>query len=313
MATSLKNGFRTLTSKGTVFFYLTVVLLITSLALALVAFGLPSDKTSAPAKGDLVAVVNGEPITKDDFINKMMERGAEAELENMITERLIMQEATKAGVTIRDEDVDLEMDEIKSQFKTDLEFTMALSYSNLTEEDLREQVRLNLMVEGLLKDDISVTEESLLAYFEEHKAEFSQEEEVRASHILLNSMEEAEEVKGLLDEGQDFATLAQEKSADEGTAPVGGDLGFFRRGVMAKEFEEVAFSLSPGEVSDVVETTFGYHIIRVDEVREAADPNFEESRDTIYDILFGEALNEKAQEWLAGLKAKARIENYLSK
>jgi len=307
---SSKTGIGGLVAKGNPFFYVTIGLLVVCLVLGVVAFGSPA---TGPASGDnIIAMVNDEPITKDELLAELKNAGAGAELDRMISERLIMQEASKMGITITEERLQEEIDKIKEQFSSEWEYTMALSYSNMTEDILKERLRLNLLVEEILKDRIEVTEEQARQYFEDNKDDFAQQEEVHARHILLTTEEEAMEVKRLLDQGEDFAALAKERSSDTSNSDQGGDLGFFGRGRMAQEFEDAAFSLEIGETSGPVSTAFGYHIIRVDDKKEYAEARFEDVRDEVHEILFREALNNLAMEWLSEIRGKANIRNYLS-
>ncbi len=132
---------------------------------------------------------------------------------------------------------------------------------------------------------VEITDEQLLEYYEQHKEEFRHEEQVRARHILFKlaqqaGAEEESRVRGeaettlqRIQAGEDFAALASQLSADPVSAQQGGDLGFFKRGEMVKPFEEMAFELKPGVVSDPVRTDFGYHLIKVEEVQQAGyDP-----------------------------------------
>ena len=122
----------------------------------------------------------------------------------------------------------------------------------------------------------SVTEEAVRADYDKFVAEFVPTEEIRASHILVASEEEAKAVKAELDGGADFATLAKEKSIDPGAAN-GGDLGFFAKGMMVAPFEAAAYALTDiGQVSEPVQSQFGWHVIRLEEKRQSAPPAFEE-------------------------------------
>ena len=122
----------------------------------------------------------------------------------------------------------------------------------------------------------SVTEEAVRADYDKFVAEFVPTEEIRASHILVASEEEAKAVKAVLDGGADFATLAKEKSIDPGAAN-GGDLGFFAKGMMVAPFEAAAYALTDiGQVSEPVQSQFGWHVIRLEEKRQSAPPAFEE-------------------------------------
>jgi peptidyl-prolyl cis-trans isomerase C len=122
----------------------------------------------------------------------------------------------------------------------------------------------------------AVTEEAVRASYDKFVAEFVPSEEIRASHILVPTEEEAKAVKAELDGGADFATLAKEKSIDPGAAN-GGDLGFFGKGMMVAPFEAAAYALTEiGQVSEPVQSQFGWHVIRLEEKRQSAPPAFEE-------------------------------------
>lgn len=135
-----------------------------------------------------------------------------------------------------------------------------------------------------IKGEVTLTEEDMLQYYEEHESEFDKGKEVRARHILFRLAQDAdeateaavkkkaEEVLQQLRDGADFAEMAKEYSEDTGSGENGGDLGFFTKGRMVPEFEEAAFALAEGEISDLVRSQFGYHIIKVEETREEPDP-----------------------------------------
>lgn len=156
---------------------------------------------------------------------------------------------------------------------------------------------------------VNVTDADVKAYYEKNKAEFSEPESVKASHILIRVPQDADEkawkeaenkikdIKKKLDGGADFAKLAQEMSDDPGSKAKGGDLGFFSKGRMVPEFEEVAFSLKVGEVSQPVKTPFGYHLIKVFEKKEAREKSFDEVKEQVKQNL----LNQKRREALDAL------------
>ncbi len=159
-----------------------------------------------------------------------------------------------------------------------------------------------------LKDEVTVSEDELSQYYEEHQSEFHKEKEVKARHILFQIgqevaeetvtpvQEKAEDVLRQLKEGADFAELAQQYSDDPGSKENGGDLGFFTRGSMVPEFEEVAFSLEAGQMSELVRSQFGFHIIQVDEVREEEKEPYDTAKSTITDRLKSAKAKETAAE-----------------
>ncbi|MBA7689143.1 Foldase protein PrsA [subsurface metagenome] len=144
------------------------------------------------------------------------------------------------------------------------------------------------MINSILEEtrnQVSISDEELLEYYNENKESFLEPEQVHARHILVETEEEANNLLLQLKEGlTDFAELAKEKSIGP-SAPSGGDLGFFARGQMVKEFEDAAFSLEPGKISEVVQTQFGYHIIKCEEKKEEYSPTFEEAKEQISDTL----------------------------
>ena len=160
-------------------------------------------------------------------------------------------------------------------------------------------LKQQIVVQEYAIKDIEVSEEEVEA---EYNSLFGNVQEVQASHILVDDLETAELIKEKLDAGADFAELAIEYSKDPGSGQKGGELGFFPRGQMVPAFEEVAFSLSVGEISDPVESQFGYHIIFVtDQV--VYDKTFEEAEEEIRTNLqlnqaeqFHVVLNEMKEE-----------------
>ena len=185
------------------------------------------------------------------------------------------------------------------------------AYFEANKEELRipEQrvVDYLLLDENALRDSIEISEDELFDYYEANPDEFTQEEQVRARHILLQvgsdrTEQQAEEqilaIRDRLEAGEDFASLATELSDDPGSKARGGDLGFFGRGQMIGEFEEAAFTAQPGEVVGPVKTNFGYHLIEVEERREAGRSSFAESQEQIR----GRLLSQRAQD-LAESKA----------
>ena len=153
-----------------------------------------------------------------------------------------------------------------------------------------------------VKINDAVSEADAKKIFDEKIAGLEPEQEIRARHILVATEDEAKEVAERLKKGEDFATLAKEKSKD--ASAEGGDLGFFARGQMLKPFEEAAFALDVGQISEPVQTQFGWHIIKVEEKRDQAVPTFDQVKEAIVSQL----VQAKAQEVVTGLREAAKIE-----
>lgn len=148
----------------------------------------------------------------------------------------------------------------------------------------------------------AVSEDTAKKIYDEKIATMKPQQEIHARHILVATEEEAKKVKERLKNGEDFATVAKEVSKDSGTE--GGDLGFFTRGQMLKPFEDAAFALEVGQISDPVQTQFGWHIIKVEEKRDQPLPTF----DQVKDAIVAQLVQQKAQEVVTGLRDAAKIE-----
>src|SRR5262249_8933169 len=148
----------------------------------------------------------------------------------------------------------------------------------------------------------AVTEDAAKKIYDEKISQIKPEQEIHARHILVDTEAEAKEIEERLKKGEDFATLAKEKSKDANSE--GGDLGFFTRGTMLKPFEDAAFALEVGQISDPVQTQFGWHIIKVEEKRDQPLPTF----DQVKEAIIAQLVQQKAQEVVTGLRASAKVE-----
>ncbi|MEI5906777.1 peptidylprolyl isomerase [Bacillus spongiae] len=242
--------------------------LITSITLSASLIGL-----SACSIGDDVVVkTNAGNITQDDLYKELLEVNGAAVLEKMIQEKLL-----KDNYSVSEKEIDSELKTVKEQFSSDEEFEAALASSGLDEDTFKEQIEMNLLQEKAITDGVKVTDEELKTYFEENKDEFTL---ATASHILVEDENTAKEIKKQLEDGEDFAKIAQEKSTDPGSAQNGGSLGEFKKGDMVPEFSEVAFSIELNKISEPVKSQFGYHIIKV---TERTEKTFDENKDEIKD------------------------------
>ncbi|TYP77702.1 peptidylprolyl isomerase [Paenibacillus methanolicus] len=262
--------------------------------------------------GETMATVNGTKISKDQLYDAMLEQGGESTLNNLISDELLNQEAEKAGVTVTDADVEKEIANIKKNFPSEEEFNAALAQNGMTLESFKEQVPPQVKLRKILEPKSGVTDEQVKQYYEDNKASYDTQEQVQASHILVATKQEAEAILKQLNEGADFATLAKEKSTDTTSAVNGGDLGFFQKGMMVAAFEQAAFALkNPGDLSPIVETEHGFHIIKLTEHKAAKQSTFEENQTAIKDQLVNQKVSEIASTWIEEIRAKATITNKL--
>ncbi|WP_454192374.1 foldase protein PrsA [Paenibacillus sp. Marseille-Q7038] len=260
---------------------------------------------------EAVASVNGTKITKDDLYNELVALGGASTLDNMITMELIDQAAAEANVSITEEDVNAEIEALKTQFGGEEALNAALAQSGMTLDNLKENTEIQVKIRKILEPQTKVTDEDISTYYEENKDSFATPEQVKASHILVATKEEAEAIKKELDGGADFATLASEKSTDTASAVNGGDLGFFGEGQMVEEFEKAAFSMEINEISEPVKTENGYHIIKKTDHKEAANPTLEDKKEEIRKLLVDQQVSELSPTWLSDLRSNAKITNKL--
>ena len=265
------------------------------------------EKAAAKELGkDAIAIVNGEKISKDDYKKEMSFYGAmlasRQNLKNsivqmMVQDKLISDDMKANKIEVADKDVnDAFLNSVK-QFGGQEQFDKMLDDYNMDVEKFKETVRKDLMYqkhkEWFTKEH-PVTDEEIKQYYEDNKDQFAKRD---ASHILVEDEKTAKEIKEKLDNGEDFAKLAKEYSKDTANAENGGNLGTFSKGQMVKEFEDAAFNLKEGEISEPVKTQFGYHIIKLNKVADSIEDNKEAITNALTDKKYADyikELNEKA-------------------
>lgn len=193
--------------------------------------------------------------------------------------------------------------------------------------DIKERLELftgDLLATEYIKSEIiskvNVTEDEMDQYYKAHQDEFRSPEMVRARHILIkvdrtaseddkkNAREKAEGILKRIKAGEDFAKLANEVSDDTGSKTKGGDLGLFPKGRMVPAFEQAAFSLKPGEVSDVIESPFGFHIIKVEEKKEAGIETYEQAKDKVKEKVLNILAAGRVSEFIEKALKDAKVE-----
>jgi peptidyl-prolyl cis-trans isomerase C len=247
-------------------------------------------------------------------------------LQQMIDGELIYQIAQNTRVANEEQQLDAAMAQVKARFGNDAEFKRGMQQQGLTESELRDLLRRNLIVENFVETQVvpgqQVTDAEIKEFYDKNPETFTGPEQVRASHILIKvdasasaadkqkARAEAESLLRQIRSGADFAKLAQENS-DCPSGNQGGDLGYFGRGQMVKPFEEKAFSMQPGDVSGVVETQFGYHIIKLNEKRAAGKVPLDEVKGKLAASLQQRKVSQAVNSLVSEARKKAKIEIFL--
>jgi peptidyl-prolyl cis-trans isomerase C len=313
--------------------------------------GVPAGATAAqpdaakpvPAQlPDVLAKVNGESITKSDFEDAIKSAEQQAGspvppeqrdrvyreiLDQMIGFKLLTQESKTRKVDVPDADVEAQIVRLKQQFPNEDQFKQALAQRHMTLEQVRADARKSMAISKLVEDEVAakvaVKPEDIQTFYQQNPQNFQESEKVHASHILISAAKtadaatkakaraKAESILKDIKAGKDFATLAKENSEDPGSAANGGDLGFFPKGQMVPPFESAAFSLKPGTVSDLVETDFGYHIIKVLEKQPGRTVPLDEAKPRIQQYLEAQNREKQTTAFVNGLRAKGKIQVFI--
>lgn len=283
-----------------------------------------AQKASASSGGQAAARVNGRPIPLEE-VKKVAQEIAEqgqtridstvwnSALEQLITAELLLQAAKSQGVAVSEKEIDQELQEIQAFGKDH----PLVEWLRKTEPNrAREEIRRSLLIEKFLDKRIKVeiSPAQVRQYYEEHAERFERPPMVRASHILIrvqgndreSARKRAEELRERVMKGEDFSELAKRYSQDPYTAAKGGDLDFFPE--RPTPVAQAAFQLEVGQVSDIVESPYGFHIIKVTARRPAGRASLEEVSDEIRSLLEEDRREEAEEALVEELRQKARIE-----
>ena len=291
-----------------------------------------------------IAIVNGTAITQGDLDREMMgvyqqiartgRSISESQLldikkevlETLINQELLYLESQVKGFKVEDKTVNEQFENLKKRFPDEDKFKSTLSEMKVSEAEIKFQMKKKMAIQKYVDKEfvqkIEVSVKEVETFYSDHPDSFTEPEQVRARHILIKVDPEAEEskkdaarkrlkeVQKKLRDGEKFEALA--KVYSEGpSGPKGGDLGYFGRGQMVKPFEEAAFGLPPGQVSGVVETQFGYHLIEVVDKKPEALVAYERVKDKLQDYLKQKKVHEKVDAHIEELKSKAKVERFM--
>lgn len=288
---------------------------------------------------DVLARVNGETVTRtelEEYVRNLegqagspipmdqRDRIYRGVIDQLVGYKLLLQEARARKVAVPDADVDARIAEVKKQFPSEDLFMQTLIDRKMTLDQIKADARRDISIARLIDAEIAprvaVKPAQVEDFYKSNPDKFIQPESVRASHILIRAEEnadaatkaqaktKAEQILQDVKAGKDFAALARQHSQDPGSAVNGGDLGFFPQGQMVGPFNDAAFSLKPGATSDLVETQFGYHIIRVAEKQAARTVPLEEVRPRIEEFLQHQNRENETESFVKALRAKGKVE-----
>jgi peptidyl-prolyl cis-trans isomerase C len=281
----------------------------------------PEDPSTAP-----VAWVNGQALTRAEFEHELarsleLADGTSAPtpdhlaalrrtvLQARLDRLLFTQEAARRGLEVAPAEVEERLQRMRADWPTD-EFQALLAQRQQTLDELRAELRAQLVQERLFHElvypRVAVTEEEIRAELQAHPDLLQEPEQVHAAQIVVKELDQAKEIRSKLREGAKFADLARERSLSA-DAKDGGDLGWFPRGVMPAEFDAVAFSLGPGQISDVVTTDYGFHVFKVLERRPARKRDLASVRAEVERRLLRTKQEQAQTEFVSQLRSKADV------
>jgi peptidyl-prolyl cis-trans isomerase C len=300
-----------------------------------------ANEGKVPQHGGAVAKINGSVITRPELDRavkslvaqnqatqtlapELLQKATDQALDQLTSAELLYQAASKLKIQDLDQQVAERYARNKASFPNEAEYQKALKGLGMTEAEvrgaMRKEIMVNVFVEREFAAQATVSEAEAKKYYDENRERFFQKgERLKASHILVSvdqkasaqekqqARAKAETLRKRVHDGEDFAGVAKKESTCPSSAR-GGELGIFGKGQMTLPFENAAFALIPGELSPVVETEFGYHIIKLTEKLPPSTEKFEDAKEKIFAFLKKSKVQQALTAFIAQLRAKAHIE-----
>lgn len=315
-----------------------VALFVVLAVLALVFTGCSKKPEAQKLEDKVVADVNGTKIYNSELEaqlsavlgshasqfqgeegQKMLQEFRKQILEQLIEFELVAQQAEKEGIKVTDDDVKKRIEEIKKQFPSEADFKAALSQAGITESQLPEKVKKQLLAEKMIDKlfkDIKIEEAEMKDYYEENKESFYTSETAEFAHVMVADEKTANQVLKEIQEGLSFEDAVAKYSTDSMTKNNNGRFGALTRQVIEQmfgpDFAAAIFSLKEGEVySKPLATSFGYHIVKVFKITPAHQRSFEEAKEDVEKALLQKKQQEIYSKWIDEIKKKAKIKRYL--
>ncbi len=280
---------------------------LSTVALSLSVLAGCNGSSGSSGGGGAIATVNGEDVSKSELDTKL-ENGAGARqvLTTLVQGMLIDQYAKDNNIQISDAAIQKKEDDIKSKYPAG-QFDQILKAQNLTEKDVKDILRQQLVLEQAVSSQIHISDKDIQDYLAKNHATLDKPEQVRAKHILVADQKTADAVEAQLKAGAKFEDLAKKYSTDPASKDKGGELGFFQKGQMVPQFEAAAWKQPLNVVGPPVKSPFGYHIIVVEERKPATVASMANSKEQIADALKQQQEQTLIPQFLQTLRAKAKI------
>ena len=281
-------------------------------AVLLSASGASAKGNKPPKKpaDEVLAVVNGAPISQGAAMQRAWKEYGTAVLNEMADEILIKQASEAGKVSPDAAEVEARLKRIQGQFPDEATFKQRLAASGTSLEDLRARIEDQVLREGLVvkAKTLAVTDAEAKEFFDANKEKLATPDAVRLRTLVVASEKEANDFLTAIKAGADFAKLASQVSIDPNTKDKGGDVGIISRGMLQPDIEKVAFGLKPGEVSAPMKSQLGYMILKVDEVRAGKPAVYQDIKEDLKKALLVDKINKALPGYLQDLRAKAKIE-----
>jgi parvulin-like peptidyl-prolyl isomerase len=291
--------------------------------------------TAQDVPENAVAVVSGTPILKASFDRFFAQaetafkaQGSDfpavgtpeyeqlkQEAVDLLVQRAIFEKEAKArGITVTDQEITDRLEQLKKQFYegNDKQYQDELKQFGLTEDDIRNDLRTKILYEKLFAEvtkDVTVSDADVRKYYDEHKDQYTSSASREVAHILVDTKNEADDLYAQLQAGADFGKLAKKYSKDTASAKDGGKLTARKDGTLVPEFEQAAFELATGEISEPVKTQYGWHVIKAltDITPESTTPFVQVQKD-VRDQLLQQKQNDVMTAWVADIRSKYALE-----
>lgn len=318
-----------------------------SAMLAIMAFALAAGQAGAELVDAVVASVDKEVILRSELLDEIapllatlqstgvsgQEAAADAEkalreaLDQAIERKILYRQAQLAGLEVPEKDVEERLNKIKKQYASQDDFLKLLEEAGETISDFRDRLRKQIMAISMgmrkrqeFEKEAVISEAEVSQYYTDHASEFARPERVRLRRIFLSADKDAQaralvkaRIEALRDElllGADFATLAREHSSGPDAAE-GGLVGWVVRGDLVPELENAAFTAESGAISDIVETEWGFHLLKVEVHEQAGQAAYEEVRTEIEPRLRAHYADERYRKWMEELRKRSRVRVFI--